>query len=840
MKLDSVDYNKLSPMMKQYYDIKKEHTDELLFFRLGDFYELFFEDGELASRELELTLTGKNAGLDERIPMCGVPFHSVKPYIEKLVNKGYKVAICEQLEDPRNVKGMVKRGVVNVVSKSTFVDLDFIASYDFNYLCSLIDTGFSYILTYADISIGKMYSKTINRKDEILINEILKLNIKEIIVDDNISSVLLSNIKEIYNIGINNYNDYSNFNSNIICNISDENTIKGINHLLNYLVKKGLKDVSHIKEVEMVFNEEYLNMDIHTIRNLELVETLRLKERNYSLLWLIDKCKTAMGSRCLKNWLLNPLINIERINDRYNKIEKLMEEFLLKEELRNNLNNVYDIERLTGKVNCGILNARDLLQLKNSLGVLPNIKRIISSLGFDYNINDFKELYELLDNSINEDAPVGLKDGYLIKEGYSEQLDDLKKIKTSGKDYISSLENEEKERTGIKTLKVGFNKVFGYFIEVSKGQVKLVSPEWHWERRQTLADKERYITPKLKEYESVVLNSEEKIIDLEYELFMNIKEKVKNSILDLQVLAQNIAAIDALSSLAVVAEVNNFVRPKITHEKNIEIYGGRHPVVEYVNKQNYVANDCLMPENINTLLITGPNMAGKSTYMRQLAVIVILAQMGSFVPCENATLPVFDKIFTRIGASDDLVSGKSTFMVEMTEAKNAICNATENSLILFDELGRGTATFDGMSLAKAILEYLNTNVKCKILFSTHYHELTALENELSNIKNVHVSAIEENDNITFLHKLKNGSVDKSYGISVASLAGLPESIIKRSKIILKHYETSNKKEIPSEQLSFNFEEKTNLLQEEIDKIDIMKITPIDAINILNKLKNMQK
>ena len=583
-------------------------------------------------------------------------------------------------------------------------------------------------------------------------------------------------------------------------------------------------------------------MDVHTIRNLELVETLRLKERTYSLLWLLDKTKTSMGSRKLKEYLMHPLKDEKRILERFDKIDTLNNEFILKEKLRDALYEIYDIERLCGKVACGSLNARDLLQLKNSLKVLPTIKEIVEELKFDYHINTHQEIYELLEKGIYEDPPVTLKEGYLIKEGYNKELDELKSIRSGGKNFIAEFENKLKESTGIKNLKVGYNRVFGYFIEISKGQVKEIPPELNWERRQTLANAERFISPELKEKEALILNAEEKIIEMEYLLFNEIKEEIKKVLIPLKDTAEIISELDAIASLATCAEEYNFVRPVINQNHVIEIKDGFHPVIKKVSNELFVPNDCLMNESIHTLLITGPNMSGKSTFMRQLAIIVIMAQMGSFVPASYANLPIIDKIFTRIGASDDLVSGESTFMVEMNEARNALVNATENSLILFDELGRGTATYDGMSLAWAILEYVNEHIKCKTLFSTHYHELTSLEREIPGIKNIHVSAHEEEGKITFLHKIKNGAVDKSYGIHVAKLAGMPEEITNRANEILSSFEQkkSKKGEPEKVQLSMQFEEpkKIDPIKTFLEGVDPVYMTPIEAINTLYELKKM--
>lgn len=847
MNRSDVDYNKLSPMMKQYMDIKKEYEDELLFFRLGDFYELFFEDGILASRELELTLTGKNAGLDERIPMCGVPFHSVSPYIEKLVSKGYKVAICEQLEDPRLVKGMVKRGVVQVISKGTIFDFELLNKNENNYIGSLLDFNHLYILTYADISTGKLYSLTLEHNIDDVVNEVLSLNIKELVLADNNDVNLTNLLKNQYGISYTVSTEYLEDKTyeKLLEQVKDMHQKTGIKHLLYYLVVKELKDCTHFEHVTVINKKDYLKMDIHTIRNLELVETLRLKERTNSLLWLLDKTKTAMGSRLIRDWILNPLTNKEKILKRYSEIEKFNTEFIIKDELREDLNLVYDLERLSSKVVGGNLNARDLLQLKQSLSILPKIKEKLSSIEVDADFDTHQDIYLLLEKAIYENPPVGIKEGYLIKEGYNNELDELKNIRSGGKDFISDFEKQVKEETGIKNLKVGYNKVFGYYIEVSKGQVNLVKDEYKWDRKQTLTNCERFISPLLKEKEALILNAEDRIIDIEFNLFNEIRSIIKKEVLGLLKTASAIANIDAIISLSVCADEYHLVKPELNDNHIIDIKNGKHPVIEKVSKGEYVPNDCLMNEEINTLLITGPNMSGKSTYMRQLAIIIIMAQMGSFVPADSASLPIIDQIFTRIGASDDLVSGESTFMVEMKEARNAICNATKDSLILFDELGRGTATYDGMALAKAILEYVTTEIKCKTLFSTHYHELTEIESYSPTIKNVHVAVKEEGEKVTFLHKIKNGPVDKSYGIHVAKLADIPKKVIDRAGTILKEYEkgtvsnTSNKVQL-SMPLEIISNDKENILEEKLKEIDPLNMTPMEALNKLYELKEMTK
>lgn len=842
MKRSEVDRSKLSPMMKHYVELKDKYEDTIILYRLGDFYEMFFDDAEVVSHALELTLTGKSAGLEEKVPMCGIPHHAAEVYIDKLIKKGFKVAICEQLEDPKNTKGIVKRDIIEVISSGTIINANSLDEKENNYIGSLYSFGYGYALTYSDITTGEVYSVLINSASDVLY-KLLSLEIKEIITNNEMDKVLISKIKaQKIPVTIEDYYLTDKY-LEVYENIEDDRIIKSIQLLLYYLSEVQKRNLSHFQKVIIKKDNSSLMMDIHTKRNLELTECLRTKERMYSLLWLLDNTKTAMGSRRLKYFIENPLVDITKINERYNVVSKLLEEFILADELRSDLYEVYDLERLCGRISFGSANAKDLLQLKNSLKVLPSIKEKLEKINYYDEIRPLNELYELLERAINEDAPNGLKDGFLIKEGYSSELDELKSLSKGGKDFISNFEREEKERTGIKGLKVGFNKVFGYYIEVSNSYLSMITDDMGYTRKQTLANCERFINPILKEKEDIILSSEDKIINLEYSLFIEIRDKCKEYIGILQNNAKVISEIDVLSSFAYVSEKYGYVRPILNSTNEIKIISSRHPVVENVLKDaEYVPNDIIMDNNTDIILITGPNMAGKSTYMRQLGIIAIMAQIGCFVPAEEASLPVFDKIFTRIGASDDLVSGESTFMVEMMEASRAIKNATSKSLILFDELGRGTATYDGMSLAEAILEYIANNIKCKTLFSTHYHELTEMEKTLPNLKNKHVSAIEENGNITFLHKVKDGSVDKSYGINVATLAGLPKEVIDRANIILKEYETKENKKTSSVQIALplNFEEKKSVVEEELKKIDILNITPIEAINILSKLKEKVK
>jgi DNA mismatch repair protein MutS len=836
-----VDINNVTPMMKQYLEIKSKNEDIILFFRLGDFYEMFFEDAITVSRELELTLTGKNAGLNEKIPMCGVPHHSATVYIEKLVENGHKVGICEQLEDAKDVKGIVKRGIIQIVSKGTITNNEFLNEKENNYIGNIIDLDHAYAISYADISTGEINTSIIKHDISKIVTEIVSLGIKEIVVnekfDKRITSILTNNFK--ISVSIHNDSVSTNEYEYIYNELTDMRNILAIKHLLSYILETQKRDLKHLQKAIIKDNKTHLKMDIHTKRNLELTETLRLKQRNNSLIWLLDKTKTAMGSRMLKVMIENPLTSKEEISKRHDVVDKLLTEFILKGELNDLLDEVYDLERLSGKIAFGSANARDMLQLKASLKALPRIKEILSEINFYKTFDLINELYELLDKSIYENPPLGIKEGYIIKETFNEELDELKSLRKGGKDFVAKFELEERERTGIKALKVGYNRIFGYFIEVSKSSKDLVKDEYGYERKQTLSNCERYISPVLKEKESLILNAEEKIVNLEYELFIMIRDKVKSYIPKLQEIAKVISEIDVLSSFATVTENNNYVRPLLTENKIINIKDGRHPVVEKVIDKAYVPNDIIMDEKTDIHLITGPNMAGKSTFMRQLAITVIMNQIGCFVPAKEATIKVFDAIYTRIGASDDLVSGESTFMVEMNEANYAISNATENSLVLFDELGRGTATFDGMALAQSIIEYIHDKIKAKTLFSTHYHELTDLEKTLKNLQNIHVSAYEEDGKITFLHKIKEGSVDKSYGIHVANLAGLPKELLKRANSILKVYENNEKRRDIKVQESLPIDELINEESATIKKlkeIDPLEITPMDALNIIYELK----
>ena len=829
MKLNEVDIEMLSPMMREYAKTKKEYMDVLLFYRLGDFYEMFFEDAITASHELELTLTGKNAGLKERVPMCGVP------------HKGYKVAICEQVEDPKEAKGIVKREVVEVVSKGTITSSESLDEKNYNFIGSITDYTYIYALSYMDLLSGRMFATFISHDNEKLISEIVSLGIKEIIVRSDFNAEITSLLKTNYNVYVSIYDkDYSDINKNKVSSLNDTKLENNTLMLISYITFNQKRELKHLMEPEYVDSKCYLSLNKETIKNLELIETIRSKDRMYSLLWLLDKTKTSMGSRLLKEFILKPLTNVKDIEERHDLIELLNKEFLLKSELKEFLYEIYDLERLVGKVSISSVNARDLLQLKNSIRVLPDINLILESLNLE-KVKVFPELYDLLENSIDIDAPITIKEGGIIKTGFSSELDELKSIRKNGKDFISKFENEERERTGIKTLKVGYNKVFGYYIEVSKGQADNVKEEFGYVRKQTISNSERFITPLLKEKEDMILNAEEKIKSLEYELFNKIKDEVSKNIRDLQEVSKRIAYLDVMQSLSTVSEECNFVRPTINHEHIINVLDARHPVVEKVIKDDYISNDIIMDKDTSVLLITGPNMSGKSTYMRTLAVLIILNQIGCFVPAKEANIPVFDKIFTRIGASDDLVGGESTFMVEMKESAYALKNATINSLILFDELGRGTSTYDGISLAGSIISYITKHIKCKTMFSTHYHELTKMSELDPSIKNVHVTIDENEGGVVFLHKVLDGAVDRSYGVNVAELAGLPEEVTEEARKLLKVYEKENK------------EEKTHIKQFELDletpvkdplreflrQINPLEVTPMEALKLLDEIKKIK-
>ncbi|WP_342469786.1 DNA mismatch repair protein MutS [Ureibacillus sp. FSL K6-3587] len=853
-----------TPMMQQYLTIKSEYEDAFLFFRLGDFYEMFFDDAIKASQILEITLTGRDAGGDERVPMCGVPYHSAQSYIETLVSKGYKVAICEQVEDPRQAKGVVKREVIQVITPGTLVEGKTIDNKSNIFIgCAERLTENEFAFAYLDVSTGEGNSFIIEGGVKGLFQQLQAYNIRELVVTEELKLLLQ---EQATNLGIvlsieNDEMDEEKAAQYLIH--LPKNCYGVAKYLLQYIERTQMRSLSHIQPFTYTESKQYLQIDANSKRNLELLQSIRGKDQKGTLLWILDETVTAMGGRKLKQWLHQPLANRMQIEERLSIVSDLIDEFFLRDELRELLRNVYDLERLAGRVAFGNAGGRDLAQLRESLRQVPEIKEKLLESGKETLINLANkmdaccDIEELLSKAITDHPPVAIKEGDVIREGYNKELDELRYIARNGKDWIAQLEQKERERTGIKNLKIGFNRVFGYYIEVTKSNLANIDPDRYY-RKQTLANAERFITEELKEKETQILHAEEQSLALEYELFMELREQLKEYIPRVQQLASLISELDVFLSFAAVSEKYQFTKPAFHDGKGLKIIGGRHPVVEkMLNKQAYVPNDCVLTEEKNMMLITGPNMSGKSTYMRQVALIVIMAQMGCYVPCDEADLPITDQIFTRIGAADDLASGQSTFMVEMLESQNAITNATEKSLLLFDEIGRGTSTYDGMALAQAMMEYIHNHIGANTLFSTHYHELTALEDQLERLQNVHVSAVEKNGNVVFLHKVKKGAADKSYGVHVAKLANMPQEIIDRAQTLLEQFESQQVDHLKSQkeeeifQLSLFEEEepkqKKNTLKsheqeviQELQKADIVSMTPIDAMNLLYKLQQSLK
>ena len=850
--MNKIDKSQYTPMMRQYLTIKEDYNDAIVFFRLGDFYEMFFSDAYLASRELEIQLTARDAGAKERVPMCGVPHHAAEAYIERLINKGYKVAICEQVEEVGASKGIVKRDVVRLITPGTYIESK---SDDVSYLASIGVNINNYTISYLDLATGDSYSILLPKDNNILINELLQIDPKEIVISNVFDESHIEKyiVSEGVLLSYNNSVEVPEVFNNLFSNISTKEEIKTFKRLINYIIKTQKRELMHLKPAIVLEASSYLKMDSNTIRNLELTETLRQNNRIGSLFWLIDKCETAMGSRYLKKQILRPLVNKDTIEKRYQTIDVLNKEFIIKEEIKELLKNVYDLERIVGRISYGNTNAKDLVQLRRSLSILPELKEKLLDLKnshttfLSHEIDTLSEFFNLLEKAIETDPPLSIKEGGIIKHGYNAELDQIKSSAIDTKSWLDDLVEQERERTGIKKLKIGYNRVFGYYIEVPKGQIENVKEEFGYTRKQTLSNSERYITEELKQKETIILSSEDKSIKLEYELFLELRDEARTKISIIQKNANILSEIDMMISLSIISEDLNLVKPKLVANNTIDIVESRHPVVEKVLiDELFVPNDIKLDKKTDILLITGPNMSGKSTYMRQMALTVILAQIGSFVPAKSAKIPVFDAIFTRIGAADDLVSGKSTFMVEMLDANNAIKNATENSLILFDEIGRGTATYDGMALAQAIIEYIHEKIKCKTFFSTHYHELTDLNKSLTRLKNVHVSAKDEQGKIIFLHKIKEGPTDKSYGINVASLAELPTGLIVRAKKILNDLEFNHQKLSDDTSITlFNFDEYKDVEEnkEESEIIGVLKdvsideITPIEALNLLHKIIN---
>lgn len=798
----------LSPMMAEYLKTKEQYKDCILFYRLGDFYEMFFEDAVTVSRELELVLTGKQCGLEERAPMCGIPHHAASAYIPRLISRGYKIAICEQLEDPKKTKGIVKRGVVKVITPGTYVDENS-SKTDNTYIMAVYEKNSVFALSVSDISTGEFKVTSFDADITFLLDEIAKISPKEIIVDNTISEKIIKRINE-YTAALITCKDYSDFSIseedfyNQFPELSKKSLCKEreliSRVLLKYIFDTQMICLSNINILEQYEIINYMTIDSSTRRNLELTESIHDKSKKGSLLWVLDKSATSMGGRTIRKWIEEPLLRKNDIQERLDGVEELFNSISFNEDLRKALKEIYDIERITGKISNQNVNAKDLLSLKASLGRIPEVKELLKYanskiLKYYYeNLDDLTDVKNLLEDAIKEEPSLSIKEGNIIKDGYNTDVDDLRHIKLHGKEKIAALENEEREFTKIKSLKVGYNKVFGYYIEISKSNLSLI-PEGRYIRKQTLTNAERFITEDLKNLENKILGSEEKLINLEYDLFVDIRNKVEKEIGRLKKASRIIADLDGLSTLALVALENNFVKPKINEEGVINIKEGRHPVVEKVLEAGqFVSNNtCINNGDKELLLITGPNMAGKSTFMRQVALITLMAQIGSFVPADSADISICDKIFTRIGASDDLAGGKSTFMVEMSEVSNILKNATSKSLVLLDEVGRGTSTYDGLSIAWSVIEYItkNNNLRCKTLFATHYHELVKLEGILPGVKNYSVAVKKTNDSIVFLRKIVEGGADESYGIDVAKLAGLPEQVLTRAREILKDLESAN-------------------------------------------------
>lgn len=858
---------KHTPMMEQYFSIKEQYPDAFLFYRLGDFYELFYEDAEKASQLLEVTLTSRNKNADDPIPMCGVPYHAAQGYIDTLIEKGYKVAICEQMEDAKEAKGMVKREVVQVVTPGTAMDLKSQDGKSNNYLTALhIDEKQKYNLAYVDLSTGELKVTQMDTQEELL-SEMMSLKTKETVFVESeaLETQTLLNTRLGILISTQSKSDGAFLFQGLMRHVRSQEKQDALTVLLQYVSMTQKRSLDHLQEAEEYTTSHFLKMDHYSKQNLELTTSIRDGQKKGTLLWLLDETKTAMGGRLLKQWINRPLVHKDKIEARQNIVDNLMTHFFERSDLNDTLTKVYDLERLAGRVAFGNVNGRDLIQLKTSLYQIPLLTQLIELMNQDgewttllEQLDPVLEVSELIERAIHDEPPIAIKDGGIIKGGFDEKLDEYRDAMANGKKWIASLEAQERQATGIKNLKIGYNRVFGYYIEVTKSNLSRL-PEGRYDRKQTLANAERFITPELKEKESIILEAQEKSTALEYELFTTVREKVKQSIDRLQRLAKAVAAVDVLQSFAAVSEKYHYVKPLMTKEsQDINLVAGRHPVVEKVlGQQTYVPNDVQMDAETGMLLITGPNMSGKSTYMRQLALTVIMAQIGCFVPADEANLPIFDKIFTRIGAADDLISGQSTFMVEMMEANQALTYATKDSLILFDEIGRGTATYDGMALAEAIIEYIHHHVHAKTLFSTHYHELTALEKELPLLKNIHVGAVEEDGELVFLHKMLPGPSDKSYGIQVAKLAGLPEELLIQASSILKKLEQQKpvvlevaeseepivqpvpqKTKTAKEQMSlFSLEDpKEKEIIEALKQINLLTITPLEAINELNRLQ----
>ena len=874
----NIEKEKCSPMMQRYLETKEQYPDCILFYRLGDFYEMFFDDAIKVSRELEITLTGKDCGLEERAPMCGVPHHAAESYVAKLIAKGYKVAICEQLEDPKTTKGIVKRGVIKIVTPGTVVESNMLEERKNNYIMSIYKTGIYFGIAISDISTGEFYASQIKETNNfaLLLDEISRFAPSEIIINKMMedSTEELSKIKTRFPSSyISNFKDeffnpdsettklrfsLLNTNGNSITDLSDKTlAISAINALTEYLTQTQMTSLEHINKITIYSISRYMSLDISARRNLEITEKMRDKSKKGTLLWVLDKTSTSMGGRLLRRWLNDPLIDLTEINKRLDGVKELKDDIILRGDVIENLKKVYDIERLAGKMAYGNGTPRDMITLKNSLSKLPDVKKVLSQAkstllkNLYENLDELQDIYALIEKSIIDDPPMVTKDGGYIKLGYNEEIDTLKKATTEGKNWLMQLEAREKETTGIKSLKVGFNKVFGYYIEVTNTYKNMVPDTYI--RKQTLTNGERYITEELKNLENQILGAEEKVIKLELEAFDAIRKEIASNVKRLQKSAEVISTLDVISSFAQVAEDMNYCMPEVTNSGVIDIREGRHPVIEkMLPAGEFIANDTYLDKGDNRLsIITGPNMAGKSTYMRQVALITLMAQVGSFVPASSAKIGIVDKIFTRVGASDDLSMGQSTFMVEMMEVATILKEATENSLVILDEIGRGTSTFDGLSIAWAVAEFIANKERCgaKTLFATHYHELIELEEKQEGIKNYSIAVKEKGEDIIFLRKIVRGGTDESYGIHVARLAGVPKDVTTRANQILrsierksvlnsKKIEKQDKKQVEGQFDMFNY--KLAEIAQELDKVNLNELTPIDALNTLVKIKDKMK
>ncbi|MCU6761216.1 DNA mismatch repair protein MutS [Brotonthovivens ammoniilytica] len=873
-----------TPMMQKYLETKEEYKDCILFYRLGDFYEMFFEDALTASRELEITLTGKNCGTKERAPMCGVPFHSVEGYLNKLVSKGYKVAICEQVEDPKTAKGLVKREVVRIVTPGTNLDTNALDETKNNYIMCIVYTENKYGISTADVTTGDYYVTEVDTERKLL-DEISKFTPSEIICNESfyMSSVDLEDLRHRLGITVYSLESWYFGDDTAIDTLKSHFKVASLSGLglkeydcgviaagalLKYLYETQKTFLEHMSRIQAYSTSKFMIIDSSTRRNLELVETMREKQKRGSLLWVLDKTKTAMGARMLRTMLEQPLIEKSEIEARLDALEELNKNMITREELREYLNPIYDLERLIGKVVYQTANPRDLTAFKNSLKMLPPVKVLMKDFScsllskLSEQLDTLKDLCSLIEQSIDDDPPISVRDGGMIKNGYDDEIDRLRNAKTEGKSWLAKLEEDEREKTGIKNLKIKYNKVFGYYLEVTNSYKDMV-PDYYT-RKQTLTNAERYITPELKELEDVILGAEDKLTALEYDIFCQVRRKIADEVLRIQQTAKAVAAIDVLASMAFAADQNGYCRPKINEKGIIDIKNGRHPVVErMISNDMFIANDTYLDnKNQRISIITGPNMAGKSTYMRQSALIVLMAQLGSFVPADSADIGIVDRIFTRVGASDDLASGQSTFMVEMTEVANILRNATSSSLLILDEIGRGTSTIDGLSIAWAVVEHISNPklLGAKTLFATHYHELTELEGKLSNVNNYCIAVKEKGDDIVFLRKIVPGGADRSYGIQVAKLAGVPEMVIARSKEICEELEladlsnitrnlevgqSSKKKakkpdDLEMAQISLFDTVKDDDIIEEVRELNLGNLTPIDALNKLYELQNKIK